>query len=164
MFRNFRTHQNHILSHRPSRPQRNDTDYPVQFEEPIGDADPVDFEESVCLPNADTIQSFSSRWILKTSETRTLTRDATVGIVEDVADLVTYVSKCLLSETKSILEDNEINSELVLSKLRDLFSSHITKPFDGLSSFSNQLQYYRKNFGLIVSSCQLHKLIHWIII
>lgn len=114
--------------------------------------DPMDTEEeSICLPTSEDLQSFSAKWILKTSETRSLTRAATVGIVADTADLVTYVAQCLLSEIRSLLAENGINSESVTSKLEILFRNHITRPFDGLSSFRNQLQYYRKHFGLIVS-------------
>lgn len=112
----------------------------------------MDFEEApLCVPTADDIQSFTARWILKTSETRSLTRAATIGIVADAADMVTYVVQCLLSETRSLLAENEIDSS-IMSRLSDIFSSPVTEPYRGLSSFCNQLQYFRKHFGLIVSN------------
>lgn len=146
-FRNFRTYQNHILTHQPSESCHGD------FEDDTLSLPSVDNDEnfdevSPYLPTAEDMQSFAARWILKTSETRSLTRAATIGIVQDVADMVTCVVQCLLSQAQNLLGESGIDS----SRLEDIFSSHVTQPFRGLTSFRNQLQYYRKHFELIVSS------------
>ena len=48
------------------------------------------------LPPREEITSFAAKWILKTRETRKLTRSAMQGVVEDVTDLVTFVSNTML--------------------------------------------------------------------
>ena len=44
----------------------------------------------VSLPSSDDVKSFIAKWLLKTSETRSLTRTASTGIVEDVGALIDY--------------------------------------------------------------------------
>ena len=39
------------------------------------------------------MQSHAAKWILKSSEIRTLTRTATLGVVEDVSALVEFVGQ-----------------------------------------------------------------------
>ena len=50
------------------------------------------------LPN---FTDFCAKWISKTREARKPNRNATVGIVEDVVDLVKEVSSCLADQVKS---------------------------------------------------------------
>lgn len=50
---------------------------------------------------------FAAKWILKTGETRSLTRKATLGIVEDVSDLVDFVTHSLKQQTQNALTANE---------------------------------------------------------
>ncbi len=109
------------------------------------------FKEAVRLQNLYPVLKRSmtspSKWILKTSETRSLTRTATLGVVADVADLVKYVVQCLEDQTCKALSLRGIDPGM----LEEIFSGPITKPFEGLTSFKCQLQYYRKHFSLIVS-------------
>ena len=39
------------------------------------------------IPSSSEIQSYAAKWILKTSEMKSLTRTATLGAVEDMSDL-----------------------------------------------------------------------------
>ena len=48
-------------------------------------------------------------WILKTSETRKLTGIATVGIVEDVLELVKEVVSRVETQVKGCLENGGVN-------------------------------------------------------
>ena len=57
------------------------------------------------LETAVDMRSFSARWILKTSETRSLTRRATLGIVADVSDMVDFVVESLRTQTNSVLSN-----------------------------------------------------------
>lgn len=72
------------------------------------------------------------------------------GVIQDVEDLVTFVSGTLESHTRAMLQANGVNPES-LSGLKEVFSGPATKPFDGLQSFHQQLQYCRKHFDFIVS-------------
>lgn len=137
-FNNFRTYQNHLLTHRPSQPD--------EREYQGWDVDSNDEDASACPPCKEDMQSFAAKWILKTSETRSLTRTATLGIVTDVADMVKHVTECLESQTRRILDSSGIDSSLI----DGVFSGPVTKPFEGLTSFNNQVNYYRKHFNLIV--------------
>jgi len=99
---------------------------------------------------AKDLQAFSAKWILKTSETRYLTRKATLGIVHDVSDLVEVVSQSLQDQVQSILHSNGID-HAVTSQVNEVFDGCTSKPFEGVTSFYQQLQHYRNHFGLIVS-------------
>ena len=85
---------------------------------------------------------------------RSLTRTATTGIVEDVSALIDYVVQHLSSKTCVTLANNAVDTTVV-SQVRDIFSSTITKPFEGLHTFHHQLQYYLHHFNFIVSSYNL---------
>ena len=51
-----------------------------------GQNESVDGESlDVLVPSTEDIRSYCAKWILKISETRSLTRRATIGIVEDTA-------------------------------------------------------------------------------
>lgn len=149
-FKNFRTYQNHRLTHRPAI---SEGDIPSDTESnPDYDQDPS-FEGSMLphLPSSSDVQSHAAKWILKTSEMRSLTRAATIGVVEDVSDLVEFIGQSLKDQTCHILSSSGVDPETVC-RVSDVFKSYIVKPFDGLSSFHQQLQYYRRHFNLIVRS------------
>ena len=170
-FTNFRTYQNHCRTHARSYRNRvsvideddvdvDDNPHNMETEvleesESAGDgsdaAIPADRElPPVFLPSVDDVKSFMGKWLLKTTETRSLTRTATIGIVEDVTGLIDYVVQCLSSKTNDILTNNGIDA-MVVSEVKETFSSAITKPFEGLHTFHHQLQYYLSHFNLIVS-------------
>lgn len=121
-FTNFRTYQNHLLTHRPSSC--------ISPAEPAADdlgSDTADanFETSITAPHVPTtteMQSFAAKWTLKTSETRSLTRRATLGIVEDVTDLVDFITENLKDLARFTLAANGVDSA-ALASLEDVFSS-----------------------------------------
>jgi len=69
------------------------------------------------------MQTYAAKWILKTSEARSLTRTATMGIVEDASDFVTDSLRVQL--TREFKTDSE-----VLSRIDQIFQNHFTNPFD----------------------------------
>ena len=93
-FTNFRTFQNHrrtCTSQIESSPEpaitNEDSDTASCFSEVQEGVTP----NSTPSFSAAHLQSYSAKWILKTSETRSLTRTATLGIVQDVTDLVGFI-------------------------------------------------------------------------
>ena len=159
-FKNFRTFQNHrLLKHRhavsePAGPPNTEILN-------TGDFDELDNPESdhasltPCLPSNSDVQSHAAKWILRTSELRGLTRAATLGIVQDTSDLVDFVAQSLRDQASLILSSNGVDSEVVQS-ITNIFNGYITRPFQGLTSFHQQLQYYRQHFNLIVSYFNLY--------
>ena len=98
-FRNYRTYQNHLLEHKKSEthPQVQPALEAQVEEEPMesmveatnNDLQFVNFSEGRDVSYDFT--DFCAKWILKTAETRKLTRYATLGILQDVNDLVQKV-------------------------------------------------------------------------
>ena len=73
------------------------------------------------------------------------------GVLEDVGELVSFVAQNLESHTYALLSTRGISPESVAG-LGDVFSGPGTKPFDGLQSFHQQLQYCRTHLKLTVSN------------
>ena len=146
-FTNFRTFQNH----RRSCSAIDSTPHGVLGETicESGDQHGEDIINDV-LPTSSDLQMYCAKWILRMSETRALTRTATLGVVDDVRELVDVITEGLKSKTSSILQSNGV-PDYIVSDVEDTFSSRFVQPFDGLQTFHQQLQYYRQNFGLIVS-------------
>ena len=82
-------------------------------------------------------------WILKTRELRGLTRATTDGNIEDVQDLVAFVMQHLKSNVHCVLEPKNVDQD-TMSVVDDVFDSPVTKPFNGVMSFYQQLQYCQK--------------------
>lgn len=70
-------------------------------------------------------------------------------VIEDVENLVGYVTQTLQHQMHSVLLANDLNPNSIYG-FTDVFSGPATKPFDGLATFHQQLQYCRKHFNLIV--------------
>ena len=147
-FKNFRTYQNHRLTHSRNEGSQGAEDVDHGIKE---DARSVLANDEVHTPTVTDMQSYAARWILKTRESRGLTRSATQGVLEDVQDLVSFVAQTLESQTYAILQSNGIDYSTVYG-LSDVFTGLTTTPFQGLTSFHQQLQYFRNNFNLIVST------------
>ena len=159
-FKNFRTYQNHCASHEHNSSSNGHGESEV-------DMNPTGSECELAttggtpplappqLPATTEMQPYAAKWILKTSETRSLTRKATLGIVEDVSDLVEFITQALKQQTQYILQANGV-AQTTISALDEVFGNCITKPFEGLTSFHQQLQYYRCHFNLIVSYVIFH--------
>lgn len=153
-FSNFKAYQNHRrLKHssntvtRPTTPELGENSDGI-YE---GTDSPVAEALALPAPSTEDMQSFASKWILKTRETRKLTRTAMQGVIEDVGDLVTFVSKALESQTRAVLHLNGVDPDSV-SGLEEVYDGAATKPFEGLQSFYQQIQYCSKHFNLIVSN------------
>ena len=153
VFKNFRTYQNHRLVHHsgPIREQNpaEGTCTSLNYQNPESDDVPEPAEE-VFAPTIGDMQSYAARWILKTRESRSLTRSATQGLIEDVQDLVTVVIDSLQSQTNCALRANGIHPDSI-HELTSVFSGPTTKPFQGVTSFHQQIQYCRNHFNLVVS-------------
>lgn len=93
----------------------------------------------------------NAQWILKVGETRRLSRAATVGIVQDVADLVGDLVLGLKHELYRVLFSNGVNPSS-LDGLSELFrpTSLYPSPFEGLTTFHQQLQQFKLNFDFVV--------------
>ena len=153
-FKNFRTYQNHcLLKHRhavcePADSSSTETANTADFYEDDHGFDHAGLTPR--LPSESDVQSYAAKWILKTSELRSLTRAATPGVVHDTSDLLDFVTQSLRDQTSHILSSHWVGDGIVHS-ITSIFDSYITKPFRGLTTFHQQLQYYRQHFNLIVS-------------
>ena len=143
-FTNFRTYQNHRLTHRNQVPCCLLTDDEVHEDElGLGSYDVHAYSLADTIsPTTTDMQSFAAKWILKTRETRSLTRTAMQGVIEDVGDLVRFVTHTLASQTNAALRTQGIEPNSI-SGLDEVFSGPTTKPFEGLTSFHQQMQYCR---------------------
>ena len=161
-FINFRTYQNHCLTHTTTHcshesisDDANEIAHDMETVELLelaqskADVTGDGLDDYFADIRVDDVKSFIAKWLLKTTETQSLTRTVTTGIVEDVSDLIDYVVQYLSSKTHDVLAKNEVDTA-VISKVAGIFSSAITKPFEGLHSFHHQLQYYLHHFNLIV--------------
>ena len=146
-FTNFRTYQNHILTHRDLLPQGNEENETCSIEP----QSPVASSSSPLVEiSRDDVKSFAAKWILKTRETRNLTRSAMQGIIEDTSSLMNFACSTLETKIRAKLSASNVDSEII-SSLSEIFRGPIMKPFDGIASFYQQLQYCRQHFNLVVS-------------
>ena len=167
-FRNYRTYQNHLLSHRTasstssSSSQINDVPQNYEIIEEQLDSNNSDYNSSGTSDNYAEVAEHNdvvdftqqaAKWILKTSESRSLTRSATIGIVQDVSYLIDDIVSHVKQQLTVILQNHSIDTAVI----EPAFDHNYTRPFNGLQTFHQQLQYYKKSFGLIV--CSYTKLI-----
>ena len=96
------------------------------------------------------MQSYAVRWMLKTRETRSLSRATTDGIIEDVQELVDLITQSLKSRLHQVLVSKNVDEDTISTTIDDVFDSPVTKPFYGVMSFHQQLQYCRKHFDFVV--------------
>ena len=70
-----------------------------------------------------------------------------VGIIQDVIDdIVTEIRDNL----GRVLQQNSINVASIIN-FQAIFDESYTRPFDGLDTFYQQIQFFKNVFGLIVS-------------
>ena len=168
-FSNFRTYQNHRLIHREQvqvivaddlgadgnsipgydaliRAEHSPSDcstgdYSQNHDGVVGELGLEVNATSNSSTNVD-MQTYAAKWILKTSEARSLTRAASMGIVEDASDFIDFVTDSLRVQlTQEFKTDSE-----VLSRIDQIFQNHFTNPFDNLKSFHQLLQCYKTKF------------------
>ena len=140
-FKNFRTFQNHLLTHRDQVPEDETVFFPTG-----GSVSNSGTSASLTIPQESSlsvysVQSYAAKWILETSEKRKLTRQTMLGIVQDTSFLFDSITQALCQQVTTILAQTDVQLS-ILSEVEKVFSSAITKPFDGLMSFHQQLQYY----------------------
>ena len=152
-FRNFRTYQNHKFKH-GQEPRIDDENNLLGnqpgFQQPDEPSSSNEIESSF---STDEMQSYVVKWILKTREARSLSRATTNGIIEDVRDLMDVTTQSLKSRLKQVLVSKNVDED-ILSVIDYEFSN--VKPFDGVMSFHQQLQYCRKHFDFVVIMLQLN--------
>ena len=135
VFRNFRTYQNHLLSHKNSTEHDQVVTAELSFEtnEIINETRHLNEPHSQVVPD---FTNYCAQWILKTGETRRLTRTATLGIVHDVSDLIKEVSVHLEEQVKCFLQRNQIiiQDDCALSMIFSEANPTVC-PFSNLMSF-----------------------------
>ena len=161
-FSNFRTFQNHMLKHKDRVSgsdksiggcveglgvDNNEASSTIDLASTgVGEAT---FKEY----SAASLTSYCAKWILKTSETRYLTRTATVGIVQDSAELISEVISNIQQQVIGVLQEINVNNDQLVTRISDVFKDNeFLKPFHSLMTFQQQLKYYREHFCFVVSS------------
>ena len=129
-FSNFRTFQNHCRMCRAVySPGPISLDNDGHSDSHSDAASIVSAAESVTASiSADDLQSFSAKWILKTSETRSLTRAATLGIVNDVSDLLGFISDSLKEQIRKVLQQNGVDDSII-REIGGVFNGFLVRPF-----------------------------------
>ena len=99
-----------------------------------------------------SLTRYCAKWILKTGETRKLTRHALIGVVQDTSEFFNLVLDIAREQVTNVLKCNSVDSAII-STVMNIFSKENTNlwPFQSLLTFPLQLKYYRENFDLIVS-------------
>lgn len=72
------------------------------------------------------MKKYGAQWILKTSESRSLTRTAMTGIIEDVTELVTMITKSICEDMKQFVSENSVDMENFANTLVTRYSSPFT--------------------------------------
>ena len=129
------------------------TSSPVIAESGIEACDIESLSHITVLPDeheidTSSLMDYCTKWILKTGETRKLTRTALTGIVRDTSELIEEVLLNVESQVHASLRSHGVDVDL-----SSVFSmeNELLRPFHNLSSFPLQLKYYREHFDLIVS-------------
>ena len=151
-FTNYRTYQNHRLrcactSINDPRSEEAVDDNNERYNENFDSEEQQIIDEDHSESGDEfNMTEYAAKWILKTSESRSLTRTAMVGIIDDVTELVSMITNNIFEDVKCLINAEDIN----ISQLENLRTQY-SNPFSGVSTFYQQLQYYKLNFGLIVS-------------
>jgi hypothetical protein len=100
----------------------------------------------------DDFKKQNALFLLKTKEIHNLTRIATDSVVSDTTYIVRNSIELLKMGVANRLDSAGIRFDAVPG-LEDLFKddSPVNNPFSGLQGKRKQTNYYRENFGLVVS-------------
>ena len=63
--------------------------------------------------------------------------------------MIQTISETLQRETNEVLTANDVNP-VVISTISEIFRGKFTRPFEGLSTFHQQLKFYWENFNFVV--------------
>ena len=154
-FTNYRTYVNHIRSHAKqsenmsnesirSEDNENNSDQDGSGEEHITNA------EQPTEDNDFNMKDFAAKWILRTSESRCLTRTALLGIVNDVSEMVQMVVDNIRRDVQQLFLQHETDSSMIERQVDEIFHQPYIKPFLELDTYHLQLQYYKKHFSYVV--------------
>ena len=100
-----------------------------------------------------TLKDHIAKWILKTGESRYLTRTAMMGILEDVSDIVQLIISHLHSEVCAFMCSTDTAPDN-LHLINEIFQKEsYTLPFNGLDSYYLQLEYFKKHFAFVTTNC-----------
>ncbi len=155
VFTNFRTYKNHLLTHRHQEDESNEESNDPMETNTGGSGGGQDSHFALvngCDDDSSAFDNYCAKWILRTSETRKLTRATTVGIVSDVSELLLDVVTGIKTQVETCLRDNGLEPSAITG-LDSIFSSqnHKVVPFSNLATFHHQLSYYKNHFYFIVS-------------
>ena len=160
-FRNFRTYQNHKLTHSPTIPTTRCEQEEVdesRFDNIDEHTEVQEGDLEMGSPEVggtenfdmDHVQLYIAKWILKTRECRSLTRSAMQGVIEDTMSLLDFAASNIKTQVYAKLSNNSISSDK-LSQCDEIFNNFGHKFFDGVATFHQQLKFYRENFRFVVS-------------
>ena len=124
--------QNYCCKHRSNVDTPEDLQSENSFDFDHEDVENMNDNSTQIMPTE--MHEYAAKWILKTGETRSLTRTATQGVIEDVEHLVDFVAESLERKMRAALQSNGINPDNVTG-FNDVFNCSATNPFTGLTSF-----------------------------
>ena len=75
-----------------------------------------------------------------------MSRATTYGIIKDVQDLVDLITQSLRLHLHQALVSKNVNEDTISTTIDDVFDSPVTRLFDGVMSFHQQLQVLPKAF------------------
>lgn len=103
---------------------------------------------------AQDLQSYAAVWMLKIKEVHKLTQSTLDNIIQDVTSLSQHLLDKMHTAVQTALAEVGISQSQV-PQLSKIFNPDgpLARPFRGLESAYQQLQYCRKNLGFVV--CQL---------
>lgn len=133
------------------------TQYNTEEENEDGQGMEVDYqspEESLYRENFfPDLKSILANWILRIKESCKLTQATTEEIVQRVIDLNQYILSQVSSAVMAAIAKAGVNISTI-PELHDIFNpnGHFGRPFQGLETSYQLLQYCKANLGFVVST------------
>lgn len=122
------------------------------------DDDFTPHSDSHCVQQHSTVKQLAAQLLLGLKEEKKLTQVALQGCIEGVTSLTQIRLAALHEEVCKILQSNGV-SQSVISNLSHLFDENgeFGRPFVGLETQHQQMQYFSTHCGLIVSQHFLYQ-------
>lgn len=110
------------------------------------------FEMYFICHTSDTaaLQKAAATWILKTRESHRIPMSVMDSIIQDVQSLYEIALAQLSGGVQRILHDAGVTSSVQDTVAREFTDGVSTHMFTGLSTFSQQMTYFKQHFNLIV--------------
>jgi hypothetical protein len=118
---------------------------------PIHEADGTTGGEIV-QPFEEVMQRAAATWILKLREGHRIPLSVMDAIISDLQSLLHVAHSQLLEAVKLLLRQAGVSSEIAERIRGELVRANPGSIFRGLQMQSQQLQYFRSHFGLVVSN------------